>query len=190
MRPSLAAARRAEILRAIEACIREVGVTGLTTQRIADRSGYSRGHIRHYLGNKSDQLRALVDVYSDRYASTLEQLVAAEPREQRREVVIGELFGETWLSANSDDDVVLDHINAYALSNPEAGISLAPMYERVVAVVADSLGSVLEAEASVARARVVVAFAFGVASMMSLGLIRADDALEYARSLMELPPAP
>ncbi|MEI3865723.1 TetR/AcrR family transcriptional regulator [Microbacterium sp. CCNWLW134] len=183
-RPSLAHTRRAEILRAIEECIREVGVAGLTTQQVADRSGYSRGHVRHYLGNKNDQLRALVELYSERYASSLERLVGEVPQSRKREIVLRELFGETWLSADTQDDVVLDYISAYALSHPDAGISLAPLYERVVVVVADALASGTSDEDATTRARTVVALAFGVASMMSLGVMQAKDAQGYAAELL------
>lgn len=183
-RPSLAHTRRAEILRAIEECIREVGVAGLTTQQVADRSGYSRGHVRHYLGNKNDQLRALVELYSERYASSLERLVGAVPQSRKREIVLRELFGETWLSADTQDDVVLDYISAYALSHPDAGISLAPLYERVVVVVADALADGTGDEDATARARTVVALAFGVASMMSLGVMQAKDAQSFAAGLL------
>ena len=187
MRPSLADTRRAEILRALEECIREVGVSALTMQQVADRSGYSRGHVRHYLGNKNDQLRALVELYSERYASSLERLVDEAPG-RKRETVLRELFGETWLSADTQDDVVLDYISAYALSHPDAGVSLAPLYQRVVVVVADSLREVTSSDDAKSRARTLVALAFGVASMMSLGVMNASDVHDYAASLLEVTP--
>lgn len=190
MRPSLAATREAEILEAIEACIIEVGIGGLTTQRIAEKSGYSRSHIRHYLGNKDDQLQALVKVYSDRYARSLEELVANTPREGQRDVVLQELCGDTWLLSRPDDDIVLDHLNAYASSSPKSQVSLAPMYDRIVAVIAGTLSDVLSPVAAAERARILVTFAYGASSMIRLGIIDPAAAHAYGRLLLELPPVP
>lgn len=190
MRPSLAATREAEILEAIEACIIEVGIGGLTTQRIAEKSGYSRSHIRHYLGNKNDQLQALVKVYSDRYASSLEDLIACTPRAEQRELVLRELFGDTWFVSRPDDDIVLDHLNAYASSNPKSEVTLAPMYDRIVEVIANTLSDVLGHDAALERARIVVTFAYGASSMIGLGVMAPEAAHAYGRLLLELPPAP
>lgn len=187
MRPTLAPQREAEILRALEECIREVGIAGLTVQKVAERSGFSRGHVRHYLGNKADQLSALIDVYSDRYASTLEEQARSVPVEHRRALILSELFGETWLESRPEDDVVLDHLNAYASSNPDSGISLAPMYERILAVIRDALSPVLTLDAAASRARVILALAYGASSMRRLDLVSAADVQEHARALLELP---
>lgn len=190
MRPTLAPQREAEILRALEDCIREVGIAGLTVQKVAERSGYSRGHVRHYLGNKADQLRALIDVYSERYASTLERQAQSVDVDRRRELVLNELFGETWLESRPEDDVVLDHLNAYAGSNPDSGFSLAPMYERILAVIEDALSPVLDPPTARERARVVLALAYGVSSMIGLGLVSSGDVQSYARSLLEVDSEP
>lgn len=186
MRPSLAATREAEMLAAIEACIVEVGVGGLTTQLVAEKSGYSRSHIRHYLGNKADQLQALIKVYSDRYASSLEDSVrAAAPGEQRL-IIFRELFGDTWLVPD-EDNVILEHLNAYTSANPGSGVSLAPMYRRVGAVIAEALEEALPAAIAAERAGVVVAFAYGAATMMDLGVLDLPSAREQGRRLLELP---
>lgn len=190
MRPTLAPQREAEILRALEDCIREVGIAGLTVQKVAERSGYSRGHVRHYLGNKADQLRALIDVYSERYASTLEEQARSVSVERRRQLVLDELFGETWLESRPEDDVVLDHLNAYASSNPDSGFSLAPMYERILVVIQDALSPVLDRPTARQRARVVLALAYGVSSMVRLNLVSPDDVQSYARTLLEVDTAP
>lgn len=186
MRPSLAATREAEILRALEACVLEYGIAGLTTQRIAEKSGYSRSHIRHYLGNKDDQLRALIEVYTDRYASSLEREVAAAPKEKKLDVIAEELFGDTWLLAHSDDDVVLDHLNAYAASHPQSEVSLAPMYARIVRVVAEALETRLEPNVARERSRVVLALAYGASSMARQNLLDSAEAMRLGRKLLEL----
>lgn len=186
MRPSLAKEREAEMLAAVEVCIREVGIAGLTTQLVAERSGYSRSHIRHYLGNKDELLQALVSHYTERYASSLDDLVRSAPEAEQREVVIRELFGDTWQDLGEEDDLVLDQLNAYASASPTAP-SLAPMYARIGAVVAMTLeGAGLHAADAERRAQLVVAFAYGVSSMLRLGLIDKWSAMQHARSLMLL----
>ena len=186
MRPSLSATREAEILRALEACVLEFGIAGLTTQRIADKSGYSRSHIRHYLGNKDDQLRELIDVYTKRYASSLERAVAAASGEQKLFVIAEELFGDTWLLAHSDDDVVLDHLNAYAASHPQSEVSLAPMYARILKVIGEALESRLDPGSARERSRVVLALAYGASTMARQSLIDPAEAMRLGRQLLEL----
>ena len=190
MRPSLAAQREREILAALEACVADVGIVGLTVQKVADRSGYSRGHVRHYLGNKADQIRALIDVYNERYAGELERRVEAAPVSERRAVVLAELFGPTWLHMRPEDDVVLDHLAAYAAAHPEAGASLRPMYTRIAGVVARSLADVLSASEAESRAGVIVALAYGTSSMTRLGVVDADGARALAHGLLVLAEEP
>lgn len=187
MRPSLAVQRESEILDAIEACIREVGIGGLTTGLIAEKSGYSRSHIRHYLGNKADQLQALVNLYTERYAGCLEELVLGAPTESQRDLVVRELFGDTWQISRPDDDIVLDHLNAYASTTNPDSPSLAPMYSRIVQLVAHTLEPhMAETTLAVQRAQLVVSLAYGVTSLLRLGIIDRENALQHARALMLL----
>ena len=57
-RPSVAAERREQILDATMATIAEHGIHGTTLDRIADAAGMSRGHVRHFVGNRD---RLLLD---------------------------------------------------------------------------------------------------------------------------------
>lgn len=168
MRPSLAAERQAEMLEALAECVAEVGIERLTVQAVADRSGWSRGHVRHYLGNKADQLSALVDLYAERYASALERSVAEAPVGARRQAVHDELFGDAWQDAHPQDDVVLDALTAYAAANPDSGISLTPMYRRILAAVRTALAECFDDEQSAARAEITLALAYGLSSMIRL----------------------
>ncbi|KJL32303.1 TetR/AcrR family transcriptional regulator [Microbacterium azadirachtae] len=54
-RPSVATERREQILDATMNTIAEHGISGTTLDRIADTVGMSRGHVRHFVGNR-DQL--------------------------------------------------------------------------------------------------------------------------------------
>ncbi|MEO0448625.1 MAG: TetR/AcrR family transcriptional regulator [Verrucomicrobiota bacterium] len=60
-RPSKAKERREEILDAFESLIRKHGLEGASMDMIAEEVGCRRGLIRHYLGNREDLVRALVE---------------------------------------------------------------------------------------------------------------------------------
>lgn len=65
-RPSVAAARRRQILEAAIRCIAAHGMSGVTLDRIADEAGMARGHVRHFAGNRDDILvAAAVLLYFD-----------------------------------------------------------------------------------------------------------------------------
>ncbi len=65
-RPSVAAERREQIIEATIRTIAEHGVSGASLDRIADAAGMSRGHVRHFVGNRD---RLMLDtatvVFSD-----------------------------------------------------------------------------------------------------------------------------
>ncbi len=190
MRPSLATERQAEMLEALAECVAEVGIERLTVQAVADRSGWSRGHVRHYLGNKADQLNALVDLYAERYASTLERIVDEAPVGARRQAVHDELFGEAWQDAHPQDDVVLDALTAYAAANPDSGISLTPMYRRIVVAIGIALTERFDEDESTARAEVTLALAYGLSSMIRLGAFGRTAAAKHAADVLGLGDAP
>jgi len=57
-RPSVAVERREQIIDATMTTIAEHGIRGTTLDRIADAVGMSRGHVRHFVGNRD---RLLLD---------------------------------------------------------------------------------------------------------------------------------
>ena len=57
-RPSVALERREQIIEATMTTIAEHGISGTTLDRIADAVGMSRGHVRHFVGNRD---RLLLD---------------------------------------------------------------------------------------------------------------------------------
>lgn len=65
-RPSVAAERREQIIEATMTTIAEHGISGTTLDRIADAVGMSRGHVRHFVGNRDRLLHdTAVAVFSD-----------------------------------------------------------------------------------------------------------------------------
>ncbi|MBN9176417.1 MAG: TetR family transcriptional regulator [Microbacterium sp.] len=57
-RPSVAQARRRQILEATIRCIAGHGMSGASLDRIAEEAGMARGHVRHFAGNRDDILAA------------------------------------------------------------------------------------------------------------------------------------
>lgn len=178
------------MLEALAACITESGIHGLTVQAVADRSGWSRGHVRHYLGNKSDQLNALVDSYIERYAASLERIVEAAPVGMRRQVILDELFGETWQGARPQDDIVLDALTSYATSNPGSGVSLTPLYQRILHAIETAMAEAFEPGEATARAEVVLALAYGLSSMLRIGIFGSAANSAHAAVVLGLSDTP
>ena len=69
-RPSLVTERVGEILAAYTRCVGRHGLSDTTLEVLATESGFSRAHIRHYVGNRDELrekfLQQLVSQYSDR----------------------------------------------------------------------------------------------------------------------------
>ncbi|WP_404430821.1 TetR family transcriptional regulator [Microbacterium lacus] len=65
-RPSVALERREQIIEATMTTIAEHGIRGATLDRIADAVGMSRGHVRHFVGNRDRLLLdTAVSVFAD-----------------------------------------------------------------------------------------------------------------------------
>ena len=65
-RASVAVERREQIIDATMTTIAEFGIRGATLDRIADAAGMSRGHVRHFVGNRDELLLdAARAVFSD-----------------------------------------------------------------------------------------------------------------------------
>lgn len=65
-RPSVALERREQIIEATMTTIAEHGISGTTLDRIADAVGMSRGHVRHFVGNRDRLLfDTAVSVFAD-----------------------------------------------------------------------------------------------------------------------------
>lgn len=174
------------MLEALASCIAETGINGLTVQAVADRCGWSRGHVRHYLGNKSDQLHSLVDLYTQRYAASLEKIVDQSPVGSRRLAIFNELFGDAWQSLDDSDDAVLDALTAYAASNPTSGISLTPMYQRICAAIALATAEAFDPQEARERAEVVLSLAYGVSSMTRISVMSQEASTKAARIILGL----
>ncbi|AXB42742.1 TetR/AcrR family transcriptional regulator [Amycolatopsis albispora] len=60
-RNSLAEERKAQILSAFARCVARSGFAGTSLESVAEEAKLARGHVRHYLGNRHDQVVALCE---------------------------------------------------------------------------------------------------------------------------------
>ena len=95
-RPSLAAERREQILDAVTRCVAEFGLEGTTLERVAETSGFSRGHIRHYLGNRDEMLKRFQHRLMMRHVQRMRDLCEAAEPGQRGRALVRFLFGIQW----------------------------------------------------------------------------------------------
>jgi AcrR family transcriptional regulator len=82
-RRSLARERTVQILRAYAVCIGRFGLEAATLERVSEESGFSRGHIRHYVGNRDDMRRKLVQWVVDNVRDSGVETCANVPQGQR-----------------------------------------------------------------------------------------------------------
>jgi AcrR family transcriptional regulator len=78
-RPSLADVRRPQLLDAYISCLARFGLEGATMERVADEAGVTRGLVRHYLGNRDEALRAVMEYARELYLETLRTAIASAP---------------------------------------------------------------------------------------------------------------
>lgn len=95
-RPSLAAERREQILDVVTQCIGEFGIEGTTLERVAEASGFSRGHIRHYLGNRDDMLALCRHRLSARYVDRMRGICDSAEPGTCGPALVRLLFGREW----------------------------------------------------------------------------------------------
>ncbi len=91
-RPSKANERREEILDAFEILIRRQGLEGATLDQLAGHLGVRRGLIRHYLGNREDIVRALVDRIIQKAWDRMPTEWSGIPRDAIIRGILDELF--------------------------------------------------------------------------------------------------
>jgi AcrR family transcriptional regulator len=82
-RRSLAKERTVQILQAYAVCIGRFGLEGATLERVSEESGFSRGHIRHYVGNRDEMRRKLVHWVVDDFSDRALEMVADVPPGER-----------------------------------------------------------------------------------------------------------
>jgi AcrR family transcriptional regulator len=134
-RPSVAEERRREIIEATIRTIATRGITGTTLDRIAEEAGMSRGHVRHFVGNR-DQL--LVETARRFYFGDDDITHILPTGADTIGVALDFLFGGAFTTPGEDNSVVLGLVEA-ARTNPALGEILASAYAGTQAMLADLL---------------------------------------------------
>jgi AcrR family transcriptional regulator len=137
-RPSIALARRAEIVEAYVECIRAYGMTGATVDKVAQKLGLSRTLVFHYFGDMRTLSRAVVEhIVSSQIRKMAESHKDLSVPARRRALidfaVNGPNFGET------RDLIVQAEVNALAGHDETVAAMLSEMWEVWIGAVADEL---------------------------------------------------
>ncbi|WP_449280911.1 TetR family transcriptional regulator [Leucobacter sp.] len=103
-RPSVADERREQIIEATLRTISERGISGTTLDRIADAAGMSRGHVRHFAGNRD---RLLVDAARAFYADETGSPAILPGVVDDLDGALDYLFGEEFASSSAENAIVL-----------------------------------------------------------------------------------
>lgn len=164
-RQSLAEPRRQQMLAGIARCIGRHGLAASTQEVMAQESGFSRSHIRHYLGNRDDVIEAVWDYlmrpYQEQTAATLS---APEPRE-RLERLLDFLFGPEM--ERKPEDVAIEALINGASRHPELLEKVDRTYRELEQQVSAQLQAVapgMAADAADGVAFSLIAMAFGASS--------------------------
>ena len=91
-RPSKAKERREEILDAFEVLIRKHGLEGASMDKLAEEVGCRRGLIRHYLGNREDLVRALVERLIEKGREEIPNDWSGISKDEIKDGILRELF--------------------------------------------------------------------------------------------------
>lgn len=136
-RPSVATERREQILDATMATIAEHGVHGTTLDRIATATGMSRGHVRHFVGNRD---KLLLDTAVAVFAGPSGEVASILPADiDDLESALDYLFGPVFASPDRENAVVLGLVEL-SRSTPEIAEVLTTAYTATRVQLAELVG--------------------------------------------------
>jgi AcrR family transcriptional regulator len=137
-RPSLAAERTEQIMQATGRCLRTHGLTATTLEKVAEESGLSRSHVRHYVGNRDDLLRAFASWLYTGYEAEFVQAIADADPGAKLPIAMDYLFSSGFLPISDDDTVIRELVTA-GLTDDSIRSILQGNYLRAVDAIEDAL---------------------------------------------------
>jgi AcrR family transcriptional regulator len=167
----LADVRRTQILDAYEGCVLDYGLEATALEAIADRAGMKRSVVRHYMGNRADLRRALVERIIARATSAYDDGIADQRRAGGISGVIDYIAGPEF--PDERDDALIDALFAASHTDHDVRAQLRGRYEAFQKAVARELSAAFpEADESQVGsvAYALVCLAYGSASMQDLGI--------------------
>ena len=139
-RPSVASARRAEIVEAYVDCIRAHGMTGATVDKVAQTLGLSRTLVFHYFGDMRTLSRAVVEhIVATGIRSIAEGGKGLSIPARRRALIDFAVNGPRFGALR--DLIVQVEVNALAGHDEAVAAMLSEMWEVWIGAVADELSA-------------------------------------------------
>jgi len=136
-RPSVADERIRQIIEATIRTIGTHGITGTTMDRIAEEAGMSRGHVRHFVGNRDDLLRETAQYF---YFGGTDGASILPAGTETLEDALSYLFGPEFTAPGADNAVVFGLVEV-SRSNPAIAELLAAAYTGTEATIARMLAA-------------------------------------------------
>lgn len=134
-RPSIADERREQIIEATLRTIAEHGISSTTLDRIADSAGMSRGHVRHFVGNRD---RLLLDTARAFYAPDGGSPAVLPAEVETLEEALDYLYGAEFVASTEENAVVLGLVEL-SRSSPEIAEVLTTAYSATRTRIAELL---------------------------------------------------
>jgi AcrR family transcriptional regulator len=137
-RPSLAAERRAQVIGAFGRCVARAGFAGTSLENVAEEAGLARGHVRHYLGNRHDQVMALAEWVSSGDRAEFARAAEAADDRSRVDAVMRYLFDPSFYEPCADMAVFLALFEE-ALRDEALRTLFLDSYNEILVVMANAL---------------------------------------------------
>ena len=139
-RPSIALARRAEIVEAYVECIRAYGMAGATVDKVALTLGLSRTLVFHYFGDMRTLSRAVVEhIISAAIRNMTEGRKSLSTSARRRALVDFAVNGPNFSEVR--DLIVQAEVNALAGHDETVAAMLSEMWDVWIGAVVDELAA-------------------------------------------------
>lgn len=136
-RPSVAVERREQIIDAALRTIAEHGVFGASLDRIADAAGMSRGHVRHFVGNRD---RLMIETAMTVFADD-QGVPTVLPREiSTLSDTLDYLFGPVFTASDTENAVILGLVEL-SRTTPAIAEILTTAYSGTTDRIADMVGA-------------------------------------------------
>ena len=93
-------------------CVVKYGLAGTTLAKIAEESGMSRGHIRHYVGNRDDLILALTRWIFASQDQDIEREISDRFAADGIDGVLDTIFDPYFSESNDENTIILEFLRA------------------------------------------------------------------------------
>jgi AcrR family transcriptional regulator len=176
------------MIAAIARCVEKHGLAASTQEVMATESGFSRSHIRHYLGNRDDVIDAVWDYVVTPYQERIRAAATQRPPQRALDALLDYLFGPE-MEAQPEDRVIVAVIQE-AARHPRLRDKVRATYVDIIRVIARVLRAIRpslrrQQAQDVAFSIVSLAIAGTFFSAMSFSKSRRQAARRTARALVD-----